>query len=275
MAVTYYTTPTHETATAQSVSTNTSTMNNGIDGKLNTYWSPTSADLPAWSFIVDLCEQDEGEYLAGRGPVSGSIDSIGIWFGNYNTDFTVSSIDVTQGINPAVGFVDTLYNTTAIANDGPLYVIDLENTSTKRYIKISGTSFVSVPQLNFFFCAKNSLTRSHEYRGSTKLPIHHNNTVKLQGPNDHITMDQKEPVDVYKRMYKLINATEVAWVSTVFNESRGRRNLFIINESTGQANNILCRFDKDKPVWRDPTGDYREATLAFTSIHYVRDGETL
>jgi len=275
MSTTFYTTPAHERAIVTSATSNTSTMKNVLSQNMNQTWEPTSADLPVWKIAIDTYPQDEATYQAGRGFASGSIDAVGIWFANTNTDFSSSVIGITNSLQTSGGTIVGNYAALSDIN-GPMYVKTLDLTGNDRYYFIEGTTFTDVPQIGgIFLCKTNTITRQHEYRGSEKLPLYDNTLVKLTGLGEHISLHQRNPIYTYKRAYKLISSSEVSWVDNVFNQSSGRRNLFIYTEGTTQADNNLCRFSKDKPKWKDITQDYREATLEFKTIPYVSDGDTL
>jgi len=278
MATTFYTMPAHDRLDASSVSSDTAGMRNALNQNMNSSWDITSADLPNWGYVIDTYP---GAFSSETfTPTSGSYDAVGIWFKNYlpqnGVSFATSNIGVIESDAVGMSSPTTIGSYQAMTGfDGPLFVKSI-TASSQRFIKIEGTSFLHTPQIaGIFLLNTNTITRQHEYRGSTKLPMYDNDQVKSPGLNTFVQAHQLNNVDVYKRMYKLINATEVAWVNTVFTESRGTRQLFIYTEGTGQADNKLCRFKKDIPKWKDPTGDYREATLEFQSINYVQDGETL
>ncbi len=245
----------------------------------NTYWT-APAGLDRYIFLDTHPQNSTAEaaaYSAGRGQPSGSRSSISIRLSNYNTDMSSTELIVYDSIfNSSTIHVLSAPNTMWEHGVGnPLYVIDLDEPITRRYVRVN---FVNPPA-----DAKVSFIGVHNKRviqTRPKWPIkiideYHNNVVNMGGGLEYKSSRTGNFTSSFDQMYTFRSVANKTTFDKVFHDSNGGLYPIIYQPGTTQSEMYLCRLDHDK--WA-PVERFRHnwrVALKFKTLPYIEDGSLI
>jgi len=258
----FYTTEAHENAVVISVTSEAAAFLPKeclLDQNLDKSWVPSSTS----NQNIDV---DCGSAV--------TVDAMGLWIKNYDTDFSGISI-YRYGSANNVDW-DLLNPTLTPTNGVPLVYSDLGSQASYRYWRFHIEGIPSLPYVTqVFLLRKRSLSRNHVRNGSVDYPKFDNTAVITTGNRQHIHYNYKNSIQHFDRKYHLVNSTDLTWVDNVISDCSGRRNIFIYNVDTPSAASYVCRMENDYTTYNEIAAYYREVTLKFNSLPYIEAGETI
>ena len=265
MATVIYTMERHEKAKIATVTSDSDNKQTLLDGRFNTHVTPSStATYDIW---IDLVE-------------AGNVEAIGLWLANPSLDVSGLTFKFHQSDSLGSGETDTESLTGwpgKATSFGPLYFKDLATTYTKRYIRIEAQgTFDSVPLIaHIFLMTKHDFgVLSSEHVDTQDLPAYQNSE-----PAEEIIFDQFiEVVDSraqiqMRRGYHLPLAALITKMELVWNNTGGRRQMFLLQETARTDGALLCRFITDIIDFVPIDYEYDYVVLQFATVQYRREGE--
>lgn len=281
MADVYYTSPMTSTSAVLSATTTEagSSIDYLLDGNLDTYWTATSSSDGQDNLIIDTRPQESTAYLAGRGLASGSIQAVGTFIVDEGVDYSSAVIHVESSSDASTW---TTIRSTTWETSGPLYYTALSTAASTRYYRFRFTNLPTGQQpkiSQLFLLNPNVLDRPHGYP-ITDVPEYISTSTKSGAGRKQITRHARYPITRYSRNYLLLFPADQTMIETIYNQSAGMGHLFILDETNGFAaggeytSGVVCQMDKDLANWSDIEYSVRTATYTFSSVPYIRKGET-